>query len=133
MNANPLKLFVWALLSFALNSTANAQSLLSGDDFDAYTAGKTFLFGRKDQGGYGAEQYLTDRKILWSNLDGTCDTGSWFDNNGQTCFFYEHSPYFQCWNFYLKDGELTAEFLGVTSGSPFYTVTETTEDLTCTP
>ncbi len=133
MNPHLSRLLVWVLLSSALTSAAYGQSLLSGDEFDAYTVGKTFLFGHKDQDVYGAEHYLPDRKILWSNLDGSCDTGSWFDNNGQTCFFYEHSPYFQCWNFYLKDGELTAEFLGVTSGSPFYTVTETTEDLTCTP
>lgn len=128
MSLRPLLLFAGLGLS-----AAEAQTLLSGDVFDAYTAGKTFLFGHTDQGDYGAEQYLPNRRILWSNLDGTCDGGTWFDNNGQTCFFYDHSPYLQCWNFYLEDGELTAEFLGVTSGSPFYSVTETDEPLSCTP
>ena len=82
---------------------AAAQSPLSGAEFDAYTRGKTLFYGFDGQA-YGVERYLSNRRVIWSFLDGDCKEGVWYERNGQICFLYEDRPDPQCWVFTESGG-----------------------------
>ena len=90
-------------------SPALAQSSMGAEEFDAYTRGKTFHFGANGAP-YGAEEYLDDRRVRWSFLDGECQEGRWYEEDGLICFVYEDKPEPQCWSFRRGAGGLIAQF-----------------------
>ena len=103
---------------------------LSGAEFDALTRGKTFHYGA---GGapYGAEEYLDDRRVIWSFLDGACKTGHWFERGDMICFVYEDTPEPQCWSFFSGPGGLVARYRNDPAQTTLYELSRTSEPMAC--
>ena len=118
-------------LSFCLAAPAlHAQDRLSAEAFDDYTRGKAFYYA--DQGeAYGAEEYLSDRRVRWSFLDGDCKAGRWFEDDGLICFVYEDRPEPQCWSFMKTSDGLVARFENDPAAVELYEVKQSDEPLAC--
>ena len=98
-------------LSALIAAPALAQQLMSAQDFDTYSKGKTFYYGSSGQP-YGVEEYFGNRRVRWSFLDGQCQDGHWYEDQGNICFVYENSPDPQCWRFFRSPDGMTAQFKG---------------------
>lgn len=107
-----------------------AQETLDGEAFEALTAGKTFYFS---SGGapYGGEQYLADRRVRWSFLDGQCLEGRWWQEGELICFVYDDNPEHHCWTFRMDAGGLRAQFEGGTDGRVLYELRQSEKPLHC--
>ena len=122
---------IWFLiLCLAIPLPALAQSLMSADEFDAYTRGKTFYYGAAGAA-YGAEEYLPDRRVRWSFLDGKCQEGYWYEEGTLICFVYENQPEPQCWSFTRSDAGLIARFENDPAQTELYEVEQSDEPLMC--
>ncbi|MEH6521055.1 hypothetical protein [Sulfitobacter sp.] len=120
-----------ALILLALVALpANAQSTMSGEEFDAYTQGKTLYYGSGNQP-YGAEIYLPNRRVRWSFLDGECKDGEWYEADGLICFTYDDRPDPQCWSFEQGARGLIARFENDPAVTPLYEANESTEEMLC--
>ena len=65
------------LLSLILAATpALAETPLTAAEFDALTHGKDPHLSA-DGIPFGIEEYLHDRRVRWSYLDGECNEGKW--------------------------------------------------------
>lgn len=121
--------------TFLILSTlpAVAQQAMTGDEFDRYSRGKTLFYGSQNAP-YGAEQYLTNRRVIWTYLDGECMHGEWFEAaEGLICFVYEEkleSP--QCWSFFREGGQLSAQFENNPEARELVEVAQSDEPLVCT-
>ena len=102
----PLKLL---LLYIALVSPLAAQEPMSAEAFETYSQGKTLYFGY-DGTAYGAEEYLENRRVRWSFMDGRCKDGKWYQDGELICFVYEDDINPQCWSFYRGSNGLIARF-----------------------
>ncbi|WP_370229038.1 hypothetical protein [Cognatishimia sp.] len=109
---------------------AFADTPMSAEAFDRYTRGKTLYYS---EGGtrYGAEEYLDQRRVRWSFLDGQCQEGRWFASGQDICFVYEDNPDPQCWQFFLEPGGLSAKFTGDSASTTLYEITGAEEDMLC--
>ncbi|MEM8775819.1 MAG: hypothetical protein AAGF53_12350 [Pseudomonadota bacterium] len=103
---------------------------MSAGEFDAYTRGKTFTYG-SNGAPYGAEEYLEDRRVRWSFLDGQCQEGSWYEENGLICFVYEDKPTPQCWKFERSSSGISALFQNDPTQSQLYEMQQSSEPLMC--
>ncbi|MEM9434757.1 MAG: hypothetical protein AAGA12_12615 [Pseudomonadota bacterium] len=75
-----------------------AETIMSAEEFDAYSSGSTVYFNRRGVA-YGAEQYLRNRRVIWTFLDGQCQRGVWFAEGDGICFLYDGQAAAQCWHF----------------------------------
>lgn len=107
-----------------------AQSLMSAEEFDAYTRGKTFYYGSLGAP-YGAEEYLDDRRVRWSFLDGKCQEGVWYQEGALICFVYDNHPEPQCWSFERSADGLIARFENDPDQTELYEVEQSAEPLMC--
>ena len=107
-----------------------AQAQMSAEEFDDYTRGKTFYYGSDGQP-YGAEEYLDNRRVRWSFLDGKCRAGHWYEDGGHICFVYEDRPDPQCWSFRQSAGGLIARFENDPDHRELYEVEQSEEPLMC--
>ncbi len=82
----------------ALAAPAVAESIVSPQEFEAMSTGKTLYFTR-DGRNFGAEQFYTRRRSLWQFNDGECSDGVWFADGDLICFDYLGNPDTQCWHF----------------------------------
>ncbi|MFK7874223.1 MAG: hypothetical protein AB8B71_00370 [Paracoccaceae bacterium] len=114
---------------FATPIAANTEPM-TADQFEAYTTGKTLFFGQNGQA-YGAEQYLSNRRVRWSFLDGHCKEGLWYSEEGQICFVYEDNPDPQCWTFTQSPGGLLAQFNGDEPATELYEARNTGDEMIC--
>lgn len=119
---------VFALLALPVQ----AAEPMSAQEFDAYVTGKTLHYGLGGDA-YGVEEYLSNRRVRWSFMDGDCKDGSWYEAaDGQICFVYEDSPEApQCWLFYREGSRLRAVFEGDTSATVLYEAEQNTEPMLC--
>ena len=108
----------------------HAGEPLSPEAFEAYSTGKTLYYGTGGQP-YGVEEYLENRRVRWSFLDGQCKAGRWYEDLDLICFVYEDNPMPQCWSFYLEGGALVAHFENEPSDVPYYEVGEADEPMLC--
>ncbi|MCH2163433.1 MAG: hypothetical protein MK098_02095 [Marinovum sp.] len=119
-------------LFFALfiGSLAHAQPM-TGEQFESYVEGKTLYFASEGVD-YGAEDYLSNRRVRWSFLDGECQEGYWYEApETQICFVYDKRPDDpQCWTFEQRGGGLIATFTGE-SGRVLYEARRTDAPLMC--
>jgi hypothetical protein len=130
-----LALFLGAVLSIMAviwPAPLHAQegSRMSAEAFDAYTRGQTFTYGTGAEP-YGAEEYLDGRRVRWSFLDGQCQDGAWYEDNGLICFVYDNNPDPQCWSFYQTPGGIVARFEDDPSQTTLYEITRSPEPLMC--
>lgn len=109
---------------------ALAQSLMTAQEFDAYTRGKTLFYGNGAEP-YGAEIYLPNRRVRWSFLDGECRDGEWYEADGLICFVYEENPTPQCWSFEKGPRGLIARFENDPAVTPLYEASESPEEMLC--
>ncbi len=125
-----MRSFLALLLSLALIWAGPGRAAMSAAEFDAYTRGKTFTFGSAGQP-YGAEEYLEDRRVRWSFLDGKCQDGFWYEEAGLICFVYEENPTPQCWLFERTGSGLRALFENRPGETELYEVEQSTEPMMC--
>jgi len=116
------------LILFAVPTWAG--QLMSASEFDAYTQGKTFYYGAQGAP-YGAEEYLENRRVRWTFLDGKCQDGYWYEEAGLICFVYDEKPEPQCWSFQRSGTGLVAQFENDPNQTVLYEVEKTDEPLTC--
>ena len=109
---------------------AQAQPLMTAEEFDSYTLGKTLFYGRSGAP-YGAEIYHENRRVQWSFLDGECKEGRWYEEAGMICFVYEDNPTPQCWTFEQTDRGLRALFNGREDSTELYEAEQTDDPMTC--
>ena len=107
-----------------------AETAMTAAEFDAYTRGKTFYYG-SDGVPYGAEEYLDDRRVIWSFLDGDCQEGRWYEDGGLICFVYDTNPEPQCWSFRHSGAGLIARFENDPSATELYEVEQSRDPLMC--
>lgn len=109
---------------------AMAEDFLNGEEFDAYTRGKTLFFGENGRP-YGAEVYLDNRRLRWSFLDGECMDGEWYEQGEMICFVYEDNPGPQCWTFQIGPRGLIARFENDPSSTQLYEAQDLGEEMLC--
>jgi len=80
---------------------------------------------------YGVEEYLPNRRVRWSFLDGECKEGEWFTEGSEICFQYEDGTGPQCWTFFQGANGLRARFRGDDPGSELYEARQTDEPMMC--
>lgn len=94
----------------ATASVAQAETPMSGAEFDRYATGRTLTFGTLGNPDYGVEEYLPERNVIWSPRAGTCITGIWFERDNNICFLYETDPEPKCWKVYRTETGIRAVF-----------------------
>ena len=120
-----------ALISwFLIALPAAALAAMSAEEFDEYTFGKTFYYGSMGEP-YGAEEYLTNRRVVWTFLNGECQNGTWFEDDGLICFVYDREPDPQCWSFTRSADGLIARFENDPEQTELYEVRRSNEPLIC--
>lgn len=117
-------------LCLAPASAMAADQPITPEEFEALVTGKTFSYANSG-GAYGAEDYLENRRVRWSFLDGECTEGEWYASGDQICFVYEDIPNAQCWHFYLRGGRLTARFQNEPDATELYETSRQDEPLYC--
>ncbi|MBK1637194.1 hypothetical protein [Rhodovulum adriaticum] len=121
-----------AALAVVAAPPALAQEPMSAAEFDAYATGKTLYYATGGQP-YGAEQYLPQRRVIWTFLDGDCVEGSWYEADGLICFSYDRDPGNpQCWSFFRAPTGLTARFENDPAATQLIEVEQSREPLICT-
>lgn len=120
-------LFLLALIPGAVLA---AERPLTATEFERIVSGKTFDYAN---GGvaYGAEEYLDNRRVRWTFLDGECTEGEWYASGEQICFIYESIPNPQCWYFYDRGDQLTARFVGQAETTELFETSRRDEPLQC--
>ena len=115
-----------------LAAPAPAAEPMSAAEFERYSTGKTLFYATQGQA-YGAEQYLSGRRVIWTFLDGECAEGVWYESGGQICFRYDHDPEDpQCWSFFRATAGLTARFENDPDQTELVEVNQSREPLICT-
>lgn len=107
-----------------------AQDTMSAAAFEAYTQGHTFTYASRGAP-YGAEEYLPNRRVRWSFLDGRCQQGEWYQENGLICFTYDTEPDPQCWSFRRGDSGLIARFANDPAATELFEVARSDAPLAC--
>lgn len=113
-----------------LSGASAGEGPLSAEEFDAYTRGKTLFYGQNGQA-YGAEEYLENRRVRWSFLDGECKEGEWYEQGEQICFVYDDNPDPQCWTFRLDANGLSARFQDLAGATELYEAEDIGEEMIC--
>ncbi len=119
-----------ALILSLIAAPSLAQEYMTADEFDAYTKGRTFSYGA-DGMPYGIEQYLDNRRVRWSFVEGTCQEGEWYEEDGLICFVYDTEPDPQCWSFREGPNGLIAKFENDPTSVELYEVGQSDEPLVC--
>ncbi len=122
--------WVFILIFGLWSSLGWAGERLDAEAFDALTRGKTFYYGESGQP-YGAEEYLDNRRVRWSFLDGRCMEGHWYEADGMICFTYEDTPEPHCWVFEQGERGLIAQFMGETGATELYEMQQSRAPLQC--
>lgn len=93
-------------LAFCLLATsAPAQTLMTTEEFEAWSTGKTLDYSLGNSQGevYSREEHLPDRRTRLQ-IEGTCTEGRWHAESEAICFVYEDFEGLHCWRFW-RDGE----------------------------
>lgn len=106
------------------------EVLMTVEAFEAFVSGSTVYFNRRGQP-YGAEQYMPDRRVIWTFLDGRCERGAWYNEGSTICFAYETQSEAQCWNFLESGGDKRARVVGADPANDLLVVGQDTTNLDC--
>lgn len=118
------------LALLVLATPAFADPLLTAEEFDALTLGRTMSWS--EQGTvYGFEQYLPGRKVRWTFVGDECKDGTWYQQGDAICFQYEGDPAPDCWTITRSDPDLLAQYTTSPPDTPPVVVSATTEPLAC--
>ncbi len=119
-----------ALILLVLLAPPGLAQSMSAEAFDSYTRGKTLYYGTGGDA-YGVERYLDGRRVIWSFLDGRCQNGEWYEDNGLICFIYEDVPDPQCWSFTRGANGLIARFRNDPQGTELYEARDLGDKMLC--
>lgn len=130
-----MRLFTFALVAcvvpaFAAPLLADAQTPMTGAEFEAYVTGKTLTYAVEGQI-YGIEQYKADRKVVWAFSEDECRDGIWYEEGPQICFVYEDPNNPQCWLFFMGAGGMSAQFMGDDSSDRLSEVAQSAGPMGC--
>jgi hypothetical protein len=106
------------------------QRPMTAEEFETYVTGRTLTYGI-DGTAYGIEQYLPDRRVMWSFIGEECRQGTWYEDRNNICFIYEHDGTPQCWAFFETEQGLRAQFKGENPGADLYEVEQSPAALSC--
>ena len=106
------------------------EVLMTAEAFENFVSGSTIYFNRRGQP-YGAEQYLPDRRVIWTFLDGRCERGAWYNEGSTICFVYETQSEAQCWNFVESGGDKRARVVGADPANDLLVVGQDDANLDC--
>ncbi|MFY0692011.1 MAG: hypothetical protein JXR14_08855 [Paracoccaceae bacterium] len=115
---------------FVPAGAARSETVLSAEEFDRFTTGTTLYFARRGTA-YGAEQYLSGRRVIWTFLDGTCQRGLWYPEGDGICFQYEGQPDAQCWHFLETRTGKSARVIGDDPRNDLRVVGQNTAPVEC--
>ncbi|MDF1728563.1 MAG: hypothetical protein P1U53_12525 [Sulfitobacter sp.] len=118
------------ILTLLLPLPLAAQDLMTAEEFDAYTRGKTLFYGAEGDI-YGAEIYHENRRVTWSFLDGDCKEGQWYADGPLICFTYEDTPDPQCWTFAEGPRGLIARFENNRATTDLYEARDVEREMIC--
>ena len=122
---------LWIAALCALGSSAAvAGGPMTAAEFEAYTTGRTLTYSALGQD-FGIEEYLENRRVRWSFLDGDCEDGIWYPAGEMICFVYETFPDPQFWTFYDEGGGLRALFMNDPEATELYETRMSDEPLLC--
>lgn len=123
--------FILALcLAVAPAPLVASETPISAEVFEAYVTGKTLEYARGGQP-FGAEDYLSDRRVRWSYLNDECLEGRWYPEGEQICFVYDGISTPQCWSFFLEGDGLRARFENRPGATELYETVELDAPLMC--
>lgn len=126
--------FPTALLAVLLAAPALADPLLTAEEFDALTLGRTMTWAVEGSV-YGVEQYLPNRRVRWTELGTDCKLGHWYAEGDAICFLYEDDylgdPTPACWQIGLSGSGMQARYLSDPPEAPPAIVEETAEEMPC--
>ncbi|MDO6587529.1 hypothetical protein Q4543_18615 [Salipiger sp. 1_MG-2023] len=125
-----MKLLPALLVLLTLALPCLASEPLSGAEFERYVTGKTLYFGLEGSS-YGVEEYLPDRQVRWSFLDGQCKDGFWYEDQRMICFVYDDEPEAQCWSFYREGTGLRAVFENDPANTVLYEARQDDKPMMC--
>ncbi|MEM9972444.1 MAG: hypothetical protein AAF762_15300, partial [Pseudomonadota bacterium] len=109
---------------------AAAERPVSPAEFEAIVTGKTYTYSVEGTP-YGAEEYLDNRRVKWTFLDGECQDGEWYVSGEQICFVYEHIETHQCWMFFMDGNRMMARYAGDPAATTLYETAQSDEPLMC--
>jgi len=112
-------------------SSALADERIGAAEFDAHVTDRTITFRTELNPLYGIERYLPGRRVMWSDLSGTCQYGVWFESKGDICFRYEGDPEHKCWAIYLENGIMRGVYTTRPPFTEIFEVPEADEPLIC--
>jgi hypothetical protein len=123
------------VLSLALPVPGQAQSAMTGAEFEAYVTGRTLTFAENGFV-YGIEEYLSNRRVRWAFIEDECQEGYWYetqiDGGPMICFVYENAPdNHQCWTFFQSARGLKARFMNDPNARELYEVQQSREPMIC--
>lgn len=119
------------VLLLTLAGAAQAQTPMTGAEFDAYATGRIMSFGSVGDPTYGVEQYLPGRRVIWSTGDGQCTNGTWYESKGDICFRYDGDPEPKCWAIYREGNGIRAVFTNRPDTTVIFEVEDYTVPLIC--
>lgn len=122
--------YILTSLMFLATTAFAEERALSPSEFERLVTGQTLQFSNAS-GAYGAEEYLPDRRVRWSFLDGECLEGEWYASGSQICFVYDGFDTPQCWQFYQTGGRILARFNDDPDATQLYETTRQDEPLYC--
>ena len=117
--------------TLAVAAPAAAQSPMSGAEFEAYVTGRIMSFGSEGDPTFGVEQYLPNRRVIWSTGNGECTNGVWYESKGDICFRYDGDPEAKCWAIYEEETGIRAVFTTRPSTTVIFEAEDFTVPLIC--
>jgi hypothetical protein len=119
-----------ALLLCLLASTASARTLMTPDEFDAWSSGKTLAYS-VDGEIYGSEAYFPGRRVRDADTGGPCLDGSWYADGDAVCFIYPARDGIHCWTYWREGDAVFAKPLTAAPEDPSQRVTVADQPLAC--
>lgn len=129
---NGTVVIVGGLLLGLGSAAAAGERRISGAEFEAYVSGHTLFYAGPGREPYGAEQYLSGRRVIWTFLDGDCVPGFWYEKaKGLICFAYEADLEPQCWTFWSGPDGIRAHFENDPGSVGLFELRHSDEPLDC--
>ncbi|MBN8632725.1 MAG: hypothetical protein J0L76_17960 [Rhodobacterales bacterium] len=109
---------------------AMGQTLMTPDEFDAWSTGKTLDYS-VDGRVYGSEAYFPGRRVIDADTGGPCLDGSWHAEGEAVCFVYPARDGLHCWTFWREGDAVFAKPLAAAAEDPAQSVTPAAAPLAC--
>jgi hypothetical protein len=97
-----------ALALIAMAGTAEARTLMTAEEFEAWSTGQTLDYWI-DGVYWGSERHLAQRRTQDADAEGACRDGAWFPKADMICFVYLGDPGEHCWRFWRDGASVLAE------------------------